>query len=341
MIRRKSRVSFGFLADIIAAYILDMIFGDPHWMPHPVRFIGWMIKRSEDVLRGIIDKGINVKDDKKASRERFAGAVLTLLVVSAVFLLVYVILAIAQGIHPLLFHLLNIYLIYTALAAKCLGVETMKVYNALVLGDVSKARERLSMLVGRQTDNLDEEGIIRGAVETVAENTVDGVISPLFYIFLGSFFGIAAPLAYAFKAVSTLDSMVGYMNEKYVNFGRFSAKTDDAANFIPARLSGLLIPASAFLCGKSFKKSFSIMLRDRRNHKSPNSAYPEAAVAGALGVRLGGANVYFGQVVEKPTIGDALKRLEPKDIADTIKIMHVSAFLTLVFGIMLWFLFLL
>jgi adenosylcobinamide-phosphate synthase len=164
----------------------------------------------------------------------------------------------------------------------------------------------------------------------IEENTVDGIMSPIIYAVLGSVLGIGAPLVYAFKAVSTLDSMVGYMNEKYIDIGRFSAKTDDAANFLPARLSGLLIPLSAFLCGKSMKRSFLIMLRDRKNHKSPNCAYPEAAVAGALGIKLGGNNVYFGKVVEKPTIGDMEKELEAGDIPETIKMMYVSSLLTLI-----------
>lgn len=319
----------GLMIDILIAYILDLMIGDPYWLPHPVCFIGSMIKKTEKFLRKFTQSS---SEAEKARREKIAGAILMTFVVSVTFIIVFAVLKAAAAIHPVLFHGLNIYFIYSALAAKCLAVEAQKVHKALVENGLAEARKKLSMLVGRQTENLSEEEVVRGTVETVAENTVDGIISPLFYVFIGSFFGIGAPLAYAFKAVSTLDSMVGYMNDKYISFGRVSAKTDDAANYIPARLSGVIIPLSAWLCGKNFKQSFSIMRRDRRNHKSPNCAYPEAAVAGALGVQLGGANVYFGKVVDKPTIGDAGKKLEPVDITDTIKIMYAASALTLIAG---------
>lgn len=317
------------LMDVAIAYMLDLIFGDPYWLPHPVRFIGWLIKSTEKVLRQWTG-GAREKDRNK--REFAAGAVLTIVVVGATFMIVLAILKLAQMINPVLFHIVNIYFIYSALAARCLGDEALKVYNALKNKGISEARKRLAMLVGRETDSLSEDEVIRGVVETTAENTVDGEISPLIYAIIGSLFGLGAPLVYAFKAISTLDSMVGYMNDKYMYFGRVSAKLDDAANYIPARLSGVLIPISAALCGKSFSKSFSIMVRDRRNHKSPNCAYPEAAIAGALGVRLGGNNVYFGKVVEKPTIGDPEKELEIKDITDTVKIMYIASLVTLLSG---------
>ncbi|MCX7842880.1 MAG: adenosylcobinamide-phosphate synthase CbiB [Clostridia bacterium] len=319
------------LIDIIIAYILDLIIGDPYWLPHPVRFIGWLVRISEKFLRA----GITGADVEK--KERRAGAALAFFVVSSVFILVFAILKAAELASPILFHILNIYFIYSALASTCLAVEAGKVYGALKEGDIVKARQCLGMLVGRQTEGLSEPEVIRGVVETTAENTVDGIVSPMIYAFAGSIFGIGAPLVYAFKAVSTLDSMVGYMNDKYINFGRVSAKLDDAANYIPARLSGVIMPVAAFLCGKSFLNSFRIMLRDRKNHKSPNCAYPEAAVAGALGVQLGGANIYFGKVVEKPTIGDAAKPLEANDIPDTIIIMYITSFLVLAAGMGLSF----
>ncbi|MDF2524889.1 MAG: cobalamin biosynthesis protein, partial [Clostridiales bacterium] len=265
---------------------------------------------------------------------RRAGIILMLFVVCTTFLLVLFILKFAALIHPTAFHIVNIYFIYTALASKCLGEEAKKVYKVLKSGNIVESRKQLAMLVGRETENLNEQEIIRGVVETTAENTVDGVMSPLFYAFIGSFFGIGAPLVYAFKAVSTLDSMVGYMNEKYINIGRASAKTDDAANYLPARISGILIPASAMLCGMNFSKSFYIMRRDRRNHKSPNCAYPEAAVAGALGIRIGGTNVYFGKAVEKPTIGDPDREIQAEDIPRTIHLMYVSSTLTLILGLL-------
>ncbi len=242
-----------------------------------------------------------------------------------------------RDVKPILFYVFNIYFIYTALAARCLGDESLKVYRILKSGDLDAARRQLAMLVGRQTENLNEKEIIRGAVETTAENTVDGIISPMVYAVLGSFFALGAPFAYAFKAINTLDSMVGYTNDKYINFGWASAKLDDLANFIPARISGLIIPIAALLCGKSFVKSFRIMRRDRRNHKSPNSAYPETAFAGALGIRLGGSSIYFGKVVVKPTIGDPDKELELKDISNAVRLMHTASLITLAGTVLLGF----
>ncbi|MFZ5987948.1 MAG: adenosylcobinamide-phosphate synthase CbiB, partial [Bacillota bacterium] len=242
-----------------------------------------------------------------------------------VFLIVWA----AKLVHPVLFHIVNIYFIYSAFASKCLAVESFKVFDALKERDIFKARNMLSMIVGRQTENLDEKEIIKGAVESTAENTADGVVSPIFYAVLGSLFGLGAPVVYAFKAISTLDSMVGYKNDKYKNFGWASARLDDLANYIPARLTGLLIVCSAFFTGKDYSRSFSIMIRDRRKHKSPNSGYPEAAVAGALGVRLGGPGLYFGDIVEKPVIGDALRELDIKDIPKTITLMYVASILAL------------
>ena len=316
------------LIDILAAYILDAAAGDPAWAPHPIRLIGWLIGKTEQWLRLMI-QGRTVSDEK---RELVAGAVLAFGIVAASFAVVFLILAGAKSIHPVLFHAVNIYFLYSALAGRCLANESLTVYRSLQRNKIGQARKQAGMLVGRDTQNLDEAGVIRAIVETTAENTVDGVLAPLFFIFLGSLFGLGAPLVYAFKAASTLDSMVGYMNERYLHFGRVSAKLDDVLNYIPARLSGVLIPVAACLLGKGFRPSFQTILRDRRNHKSPNCAYPEAAVAGALGVRLGGTNIYFGAPVAKPTIGDSMKELEPRDILDAIKIMWVTSFLFLAVG---------
>lgn len=320
---------------ILVAFLIDLLVGDPYWLPHPVRFIGWLIKKTEGTLRGFAEKVPDSEPGRRAQRERRAGYVLTAVVVMTTSLVVWLIVRLAGIVHPVLYHAVNIYFIYSALAARCLANEAYKVFDVLRKKDLEEARKRLAMLVGRQTENLSEKEVIRGVVETTAENTVDGEISPLLFAFVGAALGIPAPLVYAFKAISTLDSMVGYMNEKYINIGRASAKLDDAANYLPARLSGLLIPAAALLCGKNMVRSFKIMLRDRRNHKSPNCAYPEAAVAGALGVRIGGTNVYFGQVVEKPTIGDADKELEASDITETIKIMYAASLLTLPVGLLI------
>ena len=324
------------LIDIIIAYFLDLIAGDPYWLPHPVRFIGWLIKRCESMLRRFTRKAAA---EDKGKCEKAAGAVLMVLVVSVTFMIVFMILKIAGIVHPVLFHVLNIYFIYTALATKCLADEAGKVYKVLLTGDLPKARKQLSMLVGRQTEQLTHGEVAKGVIETTAENTVDGIVSPLIYAIIGSFFGLGAPLAYAFKAVSTLDSMVGYMNEKYLYFGRVSAKTDDIANFIPARISGLLIPFGALLSGLDFSKSFRIMKRDRHNHKSPNCAYPEAAFAGALGIRIGGTNIYFGRAVEKPVIGDADKEISTEDIPKAVRLMYMVSLITLILGLSLAFIF--
>lgn len=321
--------------DIILAFILDILVGDPYWLPHPVRFIGGLISRCERFLRQIIKRVKPGHGNGKAENnlELAAGACLMLLVVSISFLVVFFILRLATAVHPVLFHAINIYFLYTSLATRCLAHEAKKVYNVLKTGNIVEARKQLSMLVGRQTEHLDQQAVTRAVVETTAENTVDGVLSPLLYAVLGSFWGLGAPFAYAFKAISTLDSMVGYKNDKYLYFGRVSARTDDVANFLPARLSGLIIPASAFLIGLNGVKSFKIMLRDRRNHKSPNCAYPEAAFAGALGVQLGGANIYFGQVVEKPTIGDSDRAIDGQDIPRAIRLLFAAALLTLLLSL--------
>lgn len=314
--------------DIIIAYFIDLLVGDPYWLPHPVRFIGLLVKKTEIVLKRFIDRNAMV-NGHFIKRERLAGGILMLVVTFTIFLVVFLILKIAGAIHPIVFHIVNIYFIYSSLATKCLAVEARKIYELLSPGNLPEARKQLSMLVGRQTEHLNEEEAAKAVVETTAENTVDGVVSPLFYAVLGTFFGLGAPLVYAFKAISTLDSMVGYMNDKYINFGRISAKTDDAANYIPARLSGIMIPVASAFCGLNISRSFNIMKRDRRNHKSPNCAYPEAAFAGALGIMLGGTNIYFGKAMFKPTIGDAGRAIEKEDILKSIRLLYTSSLLSM------------
>ncbi|HBE76777.1 MAG TPA: cobalamin biosynthesis protein CobD [Firmicutes bacterium] len=324
------------LIDLVLAYILDLLIGDPHFLYHPVCLIGEFIAKLEKILRIWIERR---NEKRRVLYEIAVGLILAVATVSFSFGSVWLLLrgAVVLG-GGLLYHILNIYFIYSAFATRCLAVEAGKVRDALSREDLADARRKVGMLVGRETDTLTQDEIIRAVVETTAENTVDGVISTIFYAVIGSLLGLAAPLVYAFKAVSTLDSMVGYKNERYLYFGRASAKIDDGANFFPARLSGLLIPCSAFLAGKSFGRSWRIMLRDRRRHSSPNCAYPEAAVAGALGVRLGGNNVYFGRVVEKPTLGDALRPLEIGDIDATVKLMYLASLLGMGLGILvlLW-----
>jgi len=319
-----------FFMDIVIAYLLDLVLGDPQWLPHPVRFIGRFISFLESFLR---------KRAKTTGGERAAGVLLALATVLVTFFALFGILRVALLINTYLFHVINIYFLYSSLAVKCLANEALGVYRCLERGDIEGAKGRLSMLVGRDTGGLGEREIIKAVVETTSENTTDGIVSPLFYAFIGSAIGIGAPLAYAFKAVSTLDSMVGYKNEKYINIGFASARLDDGANFIPARLTGFLVPIAAALCGYSFRRSLSIMLRDRRKHSSPNSAHSEAAVAGALGISLGGKASYFGKTVEKPVIGDSLREPEKDDIVRTVRMMYTASALVISIGVLLWIIF--
>jgi len=298
---------------IFIGYFLDIAFGDPYWIPHPIIFIGKGISKLEAYLRSFFDK------DRKA---KLGGVILAVVIIIGTYLIASSMLHIIKIYSPLLSKLVEVFMIFQILAAKSLAKESRKVYYPLKEGNIQEARRFLSYIVGRDTTNLEEEGITRAAVETVAENISDGIIAPLFYIFIGG-----APLGMAYKAVNTLDSMVGYKNEKYKDFGWASAKIDDAANFIPARLTGILIVIASLLLRYDFKSSFKILLRDRKNHSSPNCGYPEAATAGALNVQLGGTNIYFGKPVYKPTIGDKIRALDFDDINRTIRIMYVTSFL--------------
>jgi len=313
------------------AYLLDLLCGDPHWLPHPVVGIGWLISRTEKFLRKLINQ-INIKFQVKLKwLELLAGLILTVWVLLVTFCFIDWLIKLATLLHPYLASSLKIYFLYSALATKCLAVEAHKVYQVLQKDDLFKARQSLAMLVGRETKHLSKTEIIRGVVETTAENTVDGVVSPLFYAVLGSFFWFGAPVVYLYKAINTLDSMVGYKNERYLYFGKVSAKLDDLVNWLPARVTGFLIPWAAWCLRYNWRQSLWIMWRDRAQHLSPNCAYPEAAVAGALEVQLGGNNVYFGKVVAKPTIGDSKQPIEVADILKTIKLMYLTSGLAIFF----------
>lgn len=303
--------------EILLAYLLDLILGDPRWLPHPIRGIGYTITKTEQFLRHL-----------KIS-ERLAGVILTVLIVGGVFLLSTGLINLAYLIHPNLGTGLSIFLIFTTLSIKSLYQESMKVYRALQQGEILQARQDLAMIVGRDTENLDFVEIVRAGVETVAENTVDGVISPLFFAFLGG-----APWALAYKAVNTLDSMVGYRNERYLRFGWASARLDDVANFIPARIAAILMPLAAFLCGERGFEALRIVLRDGQKHPSPNSGISEAAVAGALGVQLGGLNFYQGRPSPKPFLGDPTRPLALEDIYRANRIMIVTSLLALTLGLL-------
>lgn len=304
-----------------AAWLLDRWLGDPpHW-PHPVRWIGALITLTQRAVRRVCHSDTAL---------RVGGGVMWLVVVGATWGVAYGVLTLAESIHPWLGWCVEVWMIYTLLAARCLADAAREVEHALRHGTLAQSREKLSWIVGRDTSQLQPPQITRAVVETVAENTVDGVIAPLFFLLLGG-----APLAMAYKAVNTLDSMVGYKHEKYRAIGMVSARMDDVANFLPARLSWLLLSIAAWLCRLNPARAFRIGWRDRRNHSSPNCAWPEATVAGALGVRLGGPNDYFGQRVEKPWIGDETRAITVDDISQTIRLMWVASTLALaVFALM-------
>ena len=293
-------------------FILDMIFGDPQGFPHPVRLMGGLISALE---KRLLDMG-NRNPDRELKNGKFLAAAV-LLSVSAVSSAVFIA---AYFAHPIFGACAEAFMTYQILAAKGLKSESMKVFDRLERDDLSGARKAVSMIVGRDTDNLDAEGVTKAAVETVAENTSDGVVAPMLYCAVGG-----PVLGLMYKAVNTMDSMIGYKNDKYLYFGRAAAKLDDAANFLPARISAVFMLFSAFIGGFDFKNALRIYKRDRLKHSSPNSAHTEAVCAGALGVRLAGDAVYFGKTVKKPFIGEALRKIEPKDIRRANRLMYFTA----------------
>ena len=308
------------LAACVTGFLLDFVFGDPVWLYHPVRVIGNFISFGERKLRGIFGK--------TEKGELAAGTVLWFLTAGFSFVIPFLVLWGAQRLHPALRFLIESFWCYQILAARCLVRESGKVYDRLKEKDLPGARKAVSMIVGRDTENLTEEGVTKAAVETVAENTSDGVTAPLLFLILGG-----APFGFLYKAVNTMDSMLGYKNEKYLYFGRFPAKMDDVFNFIPSRVTALFMIVAAFLTGMDGKNAWKIWRRDRRKHASPNSAQTESACAGALRVRLAGDAVYFGKLHKKEYLGDPLRPIEPEDIRRAGRLMYVTAFLVLlVFG---------
>ncbi len=304
-------------AVMAAAFLLDMVLGDPHGFPHPVRWMGSFIAGREQTLR---------KRYPKTDRgEEAAGAMMTVQVLLVTFLCSSGALFLAGKVHRFLYLAAETVMCCQMLAARSLMTESMKVYRAFREGDVEKARKAVSMIVGRDVEPLSEEGIVKAAVETVAENTSDGVIAPLFYMALGG-----APLMFLYKAVNTMDSMVGYKNEKYLWFGRCSAKLDDWANLVPSRIAGVLMVVSAWILGMDGRGAWRIFLRDRYRHKSPNSAQTEAACAGALGVELAGDAWYFGELYKKPAIGDRTRETVKEDIPRANALMYGTAGLMLI-----------
>ena len=308
---------------IAAAFLLDMICGDPHWLWHPVRGIGLIIKYVEAFLRRVFR--INAEREADKIRKRVAGVIMVILVIAISLVPVCLILYLAGRINRYVRLGVEIIICYQMLAARSLCVESMKVYYALRDGTIEDARTAVSMIVGRDTASLNEEGVTKAAVETVAENTSDGVIAPLFYMALFGVYG-----AFVYKAINTMDSMTGYKNDHYIYFGTCAAKLDDIANFIPARLGALLMVAASYLTGLDGKGAWRIFKRDRYNHASPNSAQSEAVCAGALSVELAGDAYYFGKLYKKKTIGDHIRDICPEDIRRANKLMYVTSILMVV-----------
>lgn len=299
------------------AFLLDLLLGDPEWLPHPIRFIGNLIYKTEQII---------YPKCKKSDKKLFWGGFLLVITVLTVSVgIAFLIISVCYAVSNILGIILEGILCYTLLATKSLKKESMKVYDAFADSDTEAARYAVSRIVGRDTEKLSEEGIVKAAVETVAENTSDGSIAPMIYLALGG-----AVLGFFYKAVNTMDSMVGYKNGKYLYFGRCAAKLDDIVNYIPARLSAWLMIIASFLLRMNGRQAFKIYRRDCRNHASPNSAQTESVCAGALEVELAGNAYYFGKLYEKPSIGDRLRSIEPEDIRRANQLLYMTAWLSFV-----------
>ena len=304
---------------VLGGFVLDCLFGDPAWLPHPVVYMGKAISKLEKFLRPRLPK--------TPQGELLGGAIVAFCLPVGTFLLTGLVCWGAARLHPLLGLAVQMFWCGQALAARGLVQESTNVYIELKKTDLPGARKAVSRIVGRDTAELTAEGVTKAAVETVAENASDGVIAPLLYMLIGG-----APLALTYKAINTMDSMLGYKNEKYLYFGRVPAKLDDVANYLPSRLAALLWVAAAAFTHNDAKGAWKIWRRDRRNHASPNSAQTESACAGALGVQLAGPAYYFGEYYAKPTIGDALRPVEPEDILRANQMMYVASSFALAWG---------
>ncbi len=317
------------IVPLAGGFLLDLCLGDPPWLFHPIRLIGWWIDRLERLMRRLFPA--------TPRGELGAGVCLALGVILAATALPWLLLWAVGLIHPALRTVLALIMCYQLLAMKSLRVESMKVYAALIQGDLPLARQRVAMIVGRDTEHLTASQVAKAAVETVAENTSDGVIAPLLFMTIGG-----APLGFFYKAVNTMDSMIGYQNDRYLYLGRFAAKLDDVLNYIPARIAAWAMIAAAWISGMDGRNAGRIYRRDRKNHASPNSAQTEAACAGALRVQLAGDATYFGQRLAKPTIGDDLRPVEPQDIGRANRLMLMTSCLCLLvflaarIGLELW-----
>ena len=308
-------------------YLLDLLVGDPRWIPHPIRAMGQLIRFWESKL---------LNEGGSPGSQRWWGVVLVLLTVIPIYGVYAGLSGLAMSLHPLAGGLFQGLVFFQMMATRSLCDEGMKLFRALGPetgasveddAELGPARRQLSMLVSRDTSALTREAIVKGGVETVSENLADGIVAPLFFTALGG-----VPLGMAYKAVNTLDSMVGYKNEKYFSFGWAAAKLDDLATWIPARLSGLLVILAAAMLRLDWRRSAQIMVRDRRNHESPNSPYPEAAVAGALGIQLGGRATYFGVTYDKKTMGDPLESPTRAHLRSTVRLVYLASFT----GFLIW-----
>lgn len=296
-------------------FILDLLLGDPYWLPHPVRLIGVLIAKAESLL---------LKEKRDEKRDLCLGIWMVLIVLGSTVAVAALTLNLAYRIHPFIGIAVELIMTYQILATKCLKIESMKVFERLKAQDLPGARKAVSMIVGRDTAALDETGVAKAAIETVAENTSDGVIAPMIYTALGG-----PILGFLYKAINTMDSMVGYKNDKYLYFGRAAAKLDDVVNYVPSRISAYLMIMASFLSGREYSgnRAFAIYKRDNRKHASPNSAQTEAACAGSLGIQLAGDASYFGKIVKKPYIGDAVRAVEYEDIRRANHLLYLTAWI--------------
>lgn len=310
------------LTALILGFFLDLLIGDPHGIPHPVVLIGKLI--------GVAEKAMRALFPKTAWGEKLAGGAVWLIVVSLSTAVPWILLHFANGVSPWLGLALETVMCAQILATKSLRQESMQVFEALKTGDLARSQYAVSRIVGRDTTRLDEAGVTRAAVETVAENTSDGVIAPMLYLAIGG-----APLGFFYKAVNTMDSMLGYVEPPYQNVGLVPARMDDVCNYLPARISGIMMLLAGGLLGLNFRNGWKIFLRDRYNHASPNSAQTESVCAGLLGLRLAGDAWYHGVLHKKKYIGDALRPITPEDIPLSDRLMYATAVLTLVICLIL------
>ncbi|NLL05188.1 MAG: cobalamin biosynthesis protein CobD [Clostridiaceae bacterium] len=333
------------LMDVFIAFVLEVIIGYPKWIPHPLKFIKWLTKIIEVGYRKIADLLYNRKikalgEDyvhsaiRSDRNKKISGMYITIIIITLVTIAVFLIVAAAYLINPIAYHVISIYFIYSAFSIKSVSIEGVEVIDALKDRDVFKAGNILSDIVGRKIKHLDEQDIIRGTIETTAEKTSENVVAPIFYAFIGSLFGLGAPVVYLYRTINILKSVKGNKVKRHKGFGFAAVKMNDLANYIPARITGILIVIASIFLRKDYKMAFTIMKRDKRKHHNPNSGYPEAAIAGALGIQLGSAGLYFGDIVDKPVIGDNKRSSEIRDISDTISFMYAAGVLGMVlFGI--------